>query len=201
MASGALTTAFSELLDKNAVPATCTAFATCLAVLDNVVSDSAKFGSIKAAAKGINSRLLQFEGGEATLMACGFRLDGDAYVFDAANDATALASEARAAISRFERVRTAVEVVGDRNAPAVAQEALKLCTIYSTNAAGDESKRKIPAAGKALQARLLAADGGQAMLESVGFELDGEAYVYTLEFYEDKLVSAGSAVGARCVCV
>ena len=94
---------------------------------------------------------------------------------DGSDSASERAAEARAAISRFERIRTAVELVGDRNAPAVAQECLKLCTTYCTNAAADENKRRIPAAGKALQARLLAADGGGALLESVGFALEGSA--------------------------
>ena len=150
--------------------------------------------TIKASAKGINSRLLQFEGGEACLLACGFKREGEAYVHDCADDASARAAEARAAIARFERVRTAVELVGDRNAPAVAQECLKLCTTYCANAAADAGKRRIPATGKALQARLLAADGGNALIESVGFELEGGAeagaYVCALE---TPLIALGAA--------
>ena len=37
-----LTDAFAELLERNAVPAAVTAFATCLAVLDNFVADATK---------------------------------------------------------------------------------------------------------------------------------------------------------------
>ena len=41
-ATTTLTRAFAELLERNAVNAVATAFATCLAVLDNLVADATK---------------------------------------------------------------------------------------------------------------------------------------------------------------
>ncbi|KAL3911636.1 MAG: hypothetical protein SGPRY_008619 [Prymnesium sp.] len=49
-----------------------------------------------------------------------------------------------------------------------------LATVYTSNAVDDESRRSIPAAGKALNSRLLVAEGGQALIESAGFELQGD---------------------------
>ena len=169
--SGVISSAFAHLIDSNDVSSLATALTTCVAVVENVVADPSKYGTIKASAKGIRSRLLAFDGGEAALCTCGFNLQDEAYVHGSGNAAED-AREARAALDRFERLRKALEEVGDRNPPAAAQDALKLASTYCANAAADVTKRRVPVSSKALQGRLVGAVGGQALLEASGWEVE-----------------------------
>ncbi|KAL1530532.1 hypothetical protein AB1Y20_001433 [Prymnesium parvum] len=174
--------AFAALLEGNGAAEAAAALSTCSTLTENALRDPLKFGRLNARAKAIHSRLLPLAGGEASLLACGFRREGEAYVHDGSDaDAAASATAARAAIAHFDKLRAAVERVGDSNAPAVATEAIKLCAVYCANAASDDARRRIPAAGKAVATRLLAAIGGQALLEASGFELQGDAFVCALD--------------------
>lgn len=138
-------------------------------------SDRAKYGSIKATAKSLQTKLTGLPNGVEALGALGFVLEGESYVFSADIDDAAVALRGQhvtAALTRVGVLRSALEALGDVNPPAVALDALKIVTVYATNAAADPvGKGKISATNKALASRLLAATGGREVLQACGFEL------------------------------
>lgn len=118
----ALTRALAATLDGTEGVGPCGAFATCAKLLANLLSDPRKYRTINAGAKGLHARLTQFEHGEGCVLACGFRRVGEVFEHDGTEeDVAALSEEAHAALSRFESIRSAIVLVGDSNAPAVAQ--------------------------------------------------------------------------------
>lgn len=167
-----------------------TAMQTIQKVVANA-SDPAK-GVLKLSNAGMQKRLLGLDGSQAALVALGFVADMAAgtLTWDATLDAAApteRAADVEAALQAFEAVVSAVIVIGDSNAPAAAQDALKLCATYVGNIAIEPdapAKRRIGAANKALNGRLFSAKGGAALLAASGFAPDpaqGEPEAYVCE--------------------
>ena len=173
----ALSDALGALIESNASLADAdAAIRFCGTLLSNVASDRAGKSSIKAASKGLQSKLTRLNGGKDALEALGFVMEGENYQFSVAVDDAAVALRGQhvsAALTRMGVLKAAIEAVGDVNAPAAAREALKIVTVYLSNAAADPAgKGRISASNKALQSRLLAAQGGRELLQACGFELN-----------------------------
>ena len=161
--------ALAVLVERNDPERTLVALNMLSTLLTKAREDAAKYGSIKSGSKALASKVLQLEGGVVALECIGFRLQDDAYVFDA----SAESEDVAAALAVFEAARTALLGLGDGNVPDVALAALKLVCIYAQNvvdAPDDASKRRVNAVNKALQSRVLSASGGRALLAAVGFE-------------------------------
>lgn len=165
--------ALVELAEKNEPEAALVALTMLSTLLKNATADRAKFGSIKSSSKALASKVLQCEGGAEALAALSFRLQEDAYVFGAGEEP---AEDAAKILAVFEGARTALLQLGDRNVPDVAMAALKLVSKALQNvvdAPEDAGKRRINAASKALQSKVLSAQGGRELLAAVGFEEQG----------------------------
>ena len=161
--------ALAVLVERNDPERTLVALNMLSTLLTKAKEDAVKYGSIKSGSKALASKVLQLEGGVVALECIGFRLQDDAYVFDA----SAESEDVAAALAVFEAARTALLGLGDGNVPDVALAALKLVCIYAQNvvdAPDDASKRRVNAVNKALQSRVLSASGGRALLAAVGFE-------------------------------
>lgn len=161
--------ALAVLVERNDPERTLVALTMLSTLLTKARQDAAKYGSIKSGSKALASKVLQLEGGVVALERIGFRLQDDAYVFDA----SAEPEDVAAALAVFEAARTALLGLGDGNVPDAALAALKLVCIYAQNvvdAPDDASKRRVNAVNKALQSRVLSASGGRALLAAVGFE-------------------------------
>ena len=195
------TEAIFDLTSRNEdVEVAFTALRTCVTLLENVSKDRAKYAQLKASSKALCSKLLDKPGGAETVAALGFAPNAgedttpETLTFTWREDldeaaAAARAGAVRAALASMEGVRDAVVLVGDSNSPAAAQEALKLCGTYVGNIAvepDNEGRRRVGAANKALNGRLLSVGGGGALLAACGFApmpsaSEPEAYVCTAE--------------------
>ncbi len=163
---------------------------------------------LKTSNPGLQKRLLCLQAGEETMLAAGFLPDPAAGTleWDGSLDATVAAHRAAGltqALQVFDAIITAIVTVGDSNGPSVAQEALKLCGVYVGNIATEPDnagRRRIGAANKALNGRLLSAKGGSALLAACGFVVEPaqgepEAFVNELAtpFVRVALVALGKA--------
>eukprot|EP00303_Exanthemachrysis_gayraliae_P010468 CAMPEP_0206020610 /NCGR_PEP_ID=MMETSP1464-20131121/31348_1 /ASSEMBLY_ACC=CAM_ASM_001124 /TAXON_ID=119497 /ORGANISM="Exanthemachrysis gayraliae, Strain RCC1523" /LENGTH=413 /DNA_ID=CAMNT_0053394545 /DNA_START=15 /DNA_END=1251 /DNA_ORIENTATION=+ len=154
-------------------------------LIGNVLEKGDECPPVSRASKALHSKLLSRTAGERLLAATGFKLDeaADKYVFDASLGEDEVARRRallRAAMDRAAGVLEAVIRIGDGNAPDVALRAVAITKVYLENIVAnpeDAAKRSISAGNKALAARLLAAEGGEALLTACGFDLGGEAYV------------------------
>ena len=149
----ALSDALGALIESNASLADAdAAIRFCGTLLSNVASDRAGKSSIKAASKGLQSKLTRLNGGKDALEALGFVMEGENYQFSVAVDDAAVALRGQhvsAALTRMGVLKAAIEAVGDVNAPAAAREALKIVTVYLSNAAADPAgKGRISASNK-----------------------------------------------------
>ena len=194
--------ALAVLAERNDPERTLVALTMLSTLLTNAKRDAAKYGSIKSSSKALGSKVLECEGGVAALECISFRLQGDAYVFGASAEPP---EDAAAALAVFEAARTALLQLGDDNVPDAAMAALKLVCIYAQNvvdAPDDASKRRVNAANKALQSRVLSASGGRALLAAVGFEeraggeAGGEA-VFACEWADARLLRVALGVLKR----
>lgn len=162
-----------HLVEKNHPEAALIALKMLQTLVKNAKSDGAKYGSIKSSAKALQSRVLQCEGGTAALECVGFLLQDEAYVYDGA----APAEDVDSTLAQAEKARSALLLIGDNNTPEVATAALKLACIYAQNVVDnpeDAGKRRVNAANKAVQSRLLSARGGRELLAAAGFEAEGD---------------------------
>ena len=194
--------ALAALAERNDPERTLVALTMLNTLLTNAMQDAAKYGSIKSSSKALASKVLLCEGGAAALECISFRLQGDAYVFHASEEPS---EDVAAALAVFEAARTALLQLGDDNIPDAAMAALKLVCIYAQNvvdAPDDASKRRVNAANKALQSRVLSASGGRALLAAVGFderaggEAGGEA-VFACEWADARLLRVALGVFKR----
>ena len=195
--------ALAALAERNDPEHTLVALTMLRTLLANAKQDGDKYGSIKSSSKALASKVLQCEGGAAALECISFRLQDDAYVFGASADEPP--EDAAAVLAVFEAARTALLQLGDENVPDAAMAALKLVCIYAQNvvdAPDDASKRRVNAANKALQSRVLSASGGRALLAAVGFEeraggeAGGEA-VFACEWADARLLRVALGVLKR----
>ena len=179
------------LIESAPIPDVSTALKTISTLVKNA-ADPAK-AVLKTTNAGLQKRVLGFNGGDATLIALGFVADPTAgtLTWDASNDSVeraALVAEAQVVV---DAIAIALTALGDSNAPGQAREALKLCSTYVANivSVGEPeatTRRRIGAANKALNGRLLSAKGGLALLISCGFAAEPaqgepEAYVCGLD--------------------
>jgi len=165
-----------------------TALKTLVTVVGNAQNPEKR--ALKTSNAGLQKRILGLKAGEEALIASGFLHSAEGTLeWDASHDAAQRAAALGQVAQLFEGVVATTVTVGDANAPGVAQEALKLCGTYVGNIATDPenaSLRRIGAANKALNARLLGANGGAALLAACGFvpeppQGEAEAFVNTLE--------------------
>lgn len=185
--SNEVVTALVILIDDSDAEACKVALMTMAKVVANAADPDKQL--LKMSNSGLQKRVLGLKAGQEALIAVGFVPDAEAgtLTWDASLDASAATDRAAGleqALAVFESVKTAICTVGDSNAPAAAQEALKLCGTYVGNLAtqpDDDSRRRIGSANKALNSRLLSAKGGQALLASCGFIAEPEAFVCALE--------------------
>lgn len=188
---GQIATCVATMVSANPAERVATALELLFKLLTNVATDSSK-DLVKASNRAIQSKLLDCAGGADALHTAGFRADSEpvataqSFRWDPSLDAEAAVEAVRTAQGWFAAIRGALVVVGDANAPAAAQDAVKMATTYVGNLAaeGDEKKRRIGAANKALLTRLLGAKGGLALLLASGFaaepaDAEPEAYVCT----------------------
>ena len=163
------------------------ALKTCATVVSNA-ADPAK-AVLKMGNAGLQKRVLGLPGGQEVLVSLGFVADASAatLTWDGSLDSDANAERAAAvnsAQARFETVAAAIAVIGDSNAPAQAEDALKLISTYVGNIVSEPNtpaRRRIGASNKALNGRLLSAKGGQVIVEGCGFTAEpaqGEAEAY-----------------------
>lgn len=140
-----------------------TAIQTLVTVVSNAQATDKRV--LKTSNAGLQKRLLGLQAGEEALLAAGFLPDAAAGTFewDASLEAS-VAAERSAGLSQalqvFDAIHAAIVSIGDCNAPSVAQEALKLCGVYVGNIATEpdnDNRRRIGAANKALNSRLLSA--------------------------------------------
>ena len=169
-----------------------TAAAEALKTLSTVLNnaDNPTKRTLKMSNPGLQKRILNLPSGRELLVSLGFLANESAglLLWDEALPDGAGADRGAAiaaALAALDGIVGAITVVGDSNAPSVAQEALKLTTTYVGNVAADESeaRRRIGVTNKALNTRLLNATGGAALLAASGFvaEANGgetEAYVF-----------------------
>ena len=90
--------ALAVLVERNGPERTLVALTMLSTLLTKAREDAAKYGSIKSGSKALASKVLQLEGGVVALECIGFRLQDDAYVFDA----SAESEDVAAALAVFE---------------------------------------------------------------------------------------------------
>jgi hypothetical protein len=149
--------ALFQLIDgASSTDAIITALNTAAKLVENAGDPSKSV--LKQSNAGLQKRLLSLSHAEEVLVALGFVADAEAgtLTWDASLDASAPAVRAaavREALHNFEAIVSAIVHVGDTNAPAAAQDALKLVGLYVGNIATEpdnEARRRLGAAHKAV---------------------------------------------------
>ena len=198
--------ALIHLAESSSTEEAKTAIQTLVTVVSNAQATEKRV--LKTSNAGLQKRLLGLQAGEEALLAAGFLPDAAAGTFewDASLEASVAASRSAGlsqALQVFDAIHAAIVSIGDSNAPSVAQEALKLCGVYVGNIATEpdnDNRRRIGAANKALNSRLLSAKGGSALFAACGFvaepaQGEPESYVNQLgtPFVRVALVALGKA--------
>ena len=171
-----------RLVEQAAPSEVPTALGTCQSLLENVARDAAKYGTLKTSNGGLQKRLLRHAGGEPALVALGFVASDGLLTWQSSipsSDTESRAAAVKVVADRFQAITSAVGTVGDSNAPSAAQDAVKLMGTYVGNIASEPdtpARRRIGAANKALNGRLLNITGGQALLAAAGFALETEQH-------------------------
>ena len=94
--------ALASIIESNSIADAEAALKFCSSIVTNVATDPVKYGSLKASSKGLMSKLTSKANGEAALIALGFHLEDEYYVFDAsACDPRLQQQHAAAAVLRF----------------------------------------------------------------------------------------------------
>lgn len=192
-----------EIIDANEFEPAATGLRTCVQLLANVEKDAVKYGELKAESRVLQTRLLRLTGSATLLDAIGFcpntqpAAQASTFAWSAEGDAASCAAALHMVLGLIEGLRDSIVLVGDTNHPSAAKEAIKLVGTYVGNLALDpanESRRRIKGANKALQSRLLAVQGGTALLQACQFEAEPEGSSEP-EFY----VCAADASSIRLV--
>lgn len=175
--SDALVTLIEQAPSRDALT---TCFDTVKKVVGNCSDPSKRV--LKHENAALQKRIFALSGGEAVLVALGFVADAQAatLTWDENIDPTASRAAIEQAALMFEAIATAIIAVGDANAPAQAKECLKLCGTYVGNIVAAEpdvaaSRRRIGAANKALNGRILSVAGGAPLFASCGFLAEPES--------------------------
>lgn len=188
----------AALVEKAGAEECGTALSTVTQLLENASTDPEKYGTINRSSRVLKARLLDVPGGEEVLPALGFVPNDDAYVFNTSLEPGRIAARVqlvKTVSAQIEALTAAIVAIGDQNVPDAARNAVKLARIYCGNIlanAGDDAKRRIAAANKALSSRLLAASGGLRLLKACGFEAEGEP--------PEAFVCQANALALRVTC-